>query len=318
MDESTAPQPTREKSLWFPDATLVLQAGDRLYRVFPGILAAKSAVFQDMLAFPQPANGETLDGCPLVRLSDRADDMTYFLKAIFHYDFFEAWPVLEEFSTFAAILRLSQKYQVDPLRARALMHLSERCAPTLEKWEEFTEWGVHPIELINFAREVSADWVLPQAFAACCWLDPTVLVSGLLPGIDGRTHAITLEPADLVRCIRGAIALHSTWTSKVLSFLWEPRQITGCMSPNRCLSARVSRQQDADAWRSEQVPVLELWNWYDSNRLQSSVCPICFEFMEEAPATAKEEYWQALPKIFDLPEWNILLEQRRAALDDFE
>lgn len=77
---------TKEKDLWFTDATLVLQAEDCLFRVFPGILAAKSPVFHDMLAFPQPENGEKIDGCPLVRLSDSADDMTFFLKSIFHYE----------------------------------------------------------------------------------------------------------------------------------------------------------------------------------------------------------------------------------------
>jgi hypothetical protein len=92
MDASAAdpspspPQPVREDGLWFQDATLIIQAEDRLFRVYPGILADKSPVFQDMLAFPQPEDGDTLDGCPLVRLTDSAVEATYFLKAIFHYE----------------------------------------------------------------------------------------------------------------------------------------------------------------------------------------------------------------------------------------
>ncbi|KAJ7161743.1 hypothetical protein C8R46DRAFT_1223037 [Mycena filopes] len=299
MEESTAPELTREETLWFPDATLVLQAGNRLYRLFPGILAAKSLVFQDMLAFPQPATGETFDGCPLVRLSDRADDVTYFLKAIFHYDFFEAWPVQVEFPIFAANLRLSQKYQVEPLRKRALVHLSERCAPSWEKWEEFYDWDVNPIELLNLAREVSAHWVLPQAFSACCLLDPMLLVSGWpTADVDGNMQTVILD-----------ISRH---TPLPVRRDRDAHHLDLDTAP--CLTARVSYQKDAEEWRSAGVSVLKLWNELDWDNLKVDVCSPCSEFMHASHAAAREEYWQALPKIFNMPNWNILLEQKRVEL----
>ncbi|KAJ7828105.1 hypothetical protein B0H13DRAFT_1656441, partial [Mycena leptocephala] len=70
----------------FSDATLVVQAETYLFHVFPGRLAAKSPVFQDMLGFPQPENREIYDGCPLVRFHDSSLETTYSLKAIFHYE----------------------------------------------------------------------------------------------------------------------------------------------------------------------------------------------------------------------------------------
>ncbi|KAJ7764221.1 hypothetical protein B0H16DRAFT_1526370, partial [Mycena metata] len=245
-------------------------AEDRLFRVFPRILGAKSPVFQDMLAFPQPENGEMLDGCPLVRLTDSAADTPFFLKAIFHYDFFEAWPTRAEFPIVAGIL--SQKYQVDPLRKRAL------------KWEESDEWE----------SEVSADWILPSVLAACCWLEPDELVYGL-PAGPGLTTRIILTPADIILCIRGAVKLHTTWTSKLCDFLWVPQEIPGCVEHQECWVQRVAIRQAVE---------------------QSRVCTPCFHFMQKLYMEGREEYWQALPEIFGLPAWATLEAMRDAALGD--
>ncbi|KAJ7184932.1 hypothetical protein C8R46DRAFT_1300551 [Mycena filopes] len=316
MNESTASQLTKEKSLWFTDATLVLQAETRLFRVSPGILAAKSPVFHDMLSFPQPQDGETVDGCPLVRLTDSGDDMTFFLKAIFHYDFFEPWPSTPKFPVVAGILRLSQKYQVDPLWKRALIHLSERCATSLKEAEELYDWeDAHPIELVNLAREVSADWLLPAAFAGCCWLDPAVLVHGVPAGV-GRTTALTLSPADVVLCLRAAVALHTTWSSNLVDFMWEPLRIPGCTAPDECLEARLRCRREVEESRSNKVSVLCLWhdgNWFD---VTGDFCATCVAAMRGMQDAANERYWQALPGIFDLPGWSALLAMKNAALKD--
>ncbi|KAJ7756571.1 hypothetical protein B0H16DRAFT_1538427 [Mycena metata] len=312
---SNGPMLIKEESLWFLDATLVLQAENRLFRVFPGILGAKSPVFQDMLAFPQPENGEMFDGCPLVRVSDSAVDMTFFLKAIFHYDFFEAWPTRAEFPIVAGILRLSQKYQVDPLRKRALVHLSERCAMTLQKWEESDEWEseVNPIILLNLAREVSADWILPSVLAACCWLEPDELVYGLPPS-PGLTARITLTPADIVLCMRGAVKLHTTWTSKLYDFLWVPQETSGCVEAPECFVKRVETRRAVEQCRSEKILPLYLWNDDDWQSLWAGVCTPCFHFMQKLYVESREEYWQALPEIFGLPAWATLEAMRDAAL----
>ncbi|KAJ7026095.1 hypothetical protein C8F04DRAFT_1126082 [Mycena alexandri] len=315
IEGSSGPSLIKEESLWFLDATLVLRAENRLFRVFPGILGAKSHVFRDMLAFPQPENGETFDGCPLVRLADSAADMTYFLKAIFHYDFFDAGPNRAEFPVVAGILRLSQKYQVDPLRKRALVHFSERCATSLQKWEEHEEWTseVNPILVVNLAREVSADWVLPGALAACFRVDPSTLVHGM-PAGDGSI--ITLSPVDLVLCLQGAVKLHTGWTSRLCDFLWEPREIPGCESPHQCLLSRVKIRRTAEEWRNASLTPLDLWDEEDWDLLETGVCTICLSCMQESQEVAKEEYWQALPEIFGLPGWPTLLTLKHTALND--
>lgn len=74
---------TPVESLWFEDGNLILRAEDSLFRIYSGILSARSSVFKDMFAFPPPAEGnDNMDGCPIVEVYDSAEDMTYFLQAI--------------------------------------------------------------------------------------------------------------------------------------------------------------------------------------------------------------------------------------------
>jgi hypothetical protein len=70
--------------LWFKDGNLILKAEKSLFRIYSGLLAARSSVFKDMLAFPPPVEGnEMFEGCPIVTVYDSSKDMNFFLKAIF-------------------------------------------------------------------------------------------------------------------------------------------------------------------------------------------------------------------------------------------
>lgn len=70
---------------WFDDGNIVLEVERTQFKVYGGLLSKKSDIFTDMLRVPQPSEGqETLDGCPLVRLSDdSAKDWHHCLKALF-------------------------------------------------------------------------------------------------------------------------------------------------------------------------------------------------------------------------------------------
>ncbi|KAJ6452656.1 hypothetical protein C8R45DRAFT_1193756 [Mycena sanguinolenta] len=280
---NSAPQDlVREESLWFSvQKPFVLH----LFRVFPGISAAKSPVFQDMLSFPQPQNGESYDGCPLVHLPDSAADMTHFLKAIFHYEYFEPWPTKLAFGVVASVLRMSQKYQVDHLRKRALVHLSRRYPISLDEFGCTAEWD-NPIAVANLARHVSADWILPVVLSSCAWLDPEKLLDG------------SLTPADALLCLRARDELQTYWSSKVLHFLCAPSRIPGCKTPEFCAHLRLDFRSHAEDWCEERVKVLYLWNEETWDGI-------------EGPC---DEFWNHLPNLFGLPNWQTLLTMRTAAV----
>jgi hypothetical protein len=86
MAVDSSDEPTvRSAAVWYADGTLVIRAENTLFRVYRGILASQSDIFNDMLSVPQPlavADTETFDGCVVVRVHDAAVDMERFLRTI--------------------------------------------------------------------------------------------------------------------------------------------------------------------------------------------------------------------------------------------
>lgn len=80
------PEPSRvpmRSEPWYEDGNIVLEAESTQFRIFRGILSASSSIFRDMFSMPQPSESECLvEGCPVVRLSDPAEDWKYVLKAL--------------------------------------------------------------------------------------------------------------------------------------------------------------------------------------------------------------------------------------------
>ncbi|KAJ7241866.1 hypothetical protein C8J57DRAFT_1368781 [Mycena rebaudengoi] len=294
--------PTRVIDLWFPDANLVIRVGGSLFKVFRGILATKSPVFEDMLSFPQPEDSELIDGCPVVRLFDSEKDAEYFLRALFHYDFFEPYPAEVDFETVAGVLRLSQKYQVEHLRKRALLHLSERYPTSLADWDTDSKWTHLHVEAVNLAREVSALWILPLALYRCC---DHLGISALLSG-DTR-----LDERDYRRCVEATLQLHTTHTSFMLDFLLNPASIPGCLSAAHCVPLRMHYRRTYDRLRHARLPLNVMrtsgWEFFQ-------VCAPCLAHMKERHAAAMEECWADLPAIFDVLDWESLEDMKRAAL----
>ena len=72
----------RSEEFWLEDGNLVLVARDVAFRVYRGLLAAQSTVFQDMFASASPTTDEAFDGCPVVRLSDSPEDLLHLLRVL--------------------------------------------------------------------------------------------------------------------------------------------------------------------------------------------------------------------------------------------
>lgn len=77
------PHCERSATIWFDDGNLVLRTKMKQYRVYRGVLSARSSVFRDMLSIPQPDSQETIDGCPVVDLADSAQDWDALLEVMY-------------------------------------------------------------------------------------------------------------------------------------------------------------------------------------------------------------------------------------------
>ena len=77
------PVPKKDDHYWLDDGNIVLIANNAVaFRVYKGLLARISPVFQDMFSMAQPNDVEKMEGCAVVRLQDHPQDLRAFLKIV--------------------------------------------------------------------------------------------------------------------------------------------------------------------------------------------------------------------------------------------
>ncbi|KAF7359030.1 BTB domain-containing protein [Mycena sanguinolenta] len=326
----------RVQELWFEDGSLVIQAGNSQYRVYRGILAMYSPVFQDMLSLPQPLDSDLVDNCPLVRLTDAEEEVTSFLKAIFHPTSFPSFPAQTRLCTILGCLRLSHKYEVDHLRRRALIHLSSVYRTKLSKAEvvfrneskerlpsKTRSWkwtvqdprsGTAILLVIQVAREVNAPWILPHAFydLATCYYPHCELARDA--HIDDI--ALYLSPPDQRSFAHGHCQQVISSAANILRFLSHPLKIDGCTSLYECLSLRVlATERNRQNLQINAAMPLELWG-SDQWKWLDGLCRSCLVVLKKTHADAREAFWDSLPELYGLPSWEELEKMKADAIGD--
>ncbi|KAJ7608513.1 hypothetical protein DFH06DRAFT_1248240 [Mycena polygramma] len=292
---------TRVEDLWFPDASLVLQASNRLFRVSGGLLCARSPVFRDILSIPQPENEPTIEGCPVVILHDSPDDTEYFLRAVFDSGFFERPPAPASFNVVAGILRLSLKYDVEYLQQRAILHLSAALPHTLADYDARapgSPFGARNSEfaLLTLVHELGPIWALPMAmYFACC-----LPVNALLDGIpfDGYTTHLSPSLQRTLLIARSTLAISQTHT--VLRCL-RSLPCEECASRDLCL---VKSRHAHDAFTGiKGVNPLDVMDPAVWTTLTPILCAACYRAAKTEHQAAREKVWAELPSVFGLKPW---------------
>ncbi|KAF7314922.1 hypothetical protein MIND_00006100 [Mycena indigotica] len=332
----------RVPELWFPDGNVVLQAEDHVFKVFQGILAARSPIFKDMFSFPQPqerAPEDEFEGCPLVpMMGDSAHEVACFLQAIFDSEFFPAYPARTEFDIIEGCLRMSHKYQVDYIRQRALVHLSsgfptelalldrrrynssELAAVERTSWlpPPNPEYGSIPVPVlfraISLAREVEALWILPLAFYH---------LSSHLTHPERLAHYLTFRDneeatfseRDWVAFLHGHGAFSHIaipLLSCVSNYRVDPR--CGCRAPHHCESVRLKAlgkfHDLADKRLAQPLHIFRI----AADGPLKKVCASCFEHLQLALAECREQLWNKLPRKYGIGKWEDLRKIKKEAL----
>ena len=91
LEQNSGDELMRQPDLWFSDGSIVLRAEKTMFRVHVSQLSRHSSVFCDMLSMPQPVSvgsdeheqGERVEGCPVLYLHDRAEDVMHLLRALY-------------------------------------------------------------------------------------------------------------------------------------------------------------------------------------------------------------------------------------------
>ncbi|KAJ7601539.1 hypothetical protein DFH06DRAFT_1072017 [Mycena polygramma] len=301
---SAAAELERVQDLWFPDADLILRAGNKLFRVYSHILGARSTVFHDMVAFPQPANpeGETIDNHSVVVLHDSAAEVEVFLRAVFDSSFFMPAPAATTFHTVIGVMRLAHKYDVQYLFGRALGHLSVLYP---SDFAEFMDWnsgmGITNISFpssidtdiiaLHAALEVGALWLLPSIYYGVCQYPSREFVAA-----EARGHGLGVHErvclAAQVHLVRGTAVNHKFLTS---------------LPDESCT-------EDCEVVISQALEILSDWNSSDGERddldtlgswallrMDEELCSRCDGVGRPAFDDAQLAFWTRMPALFALP-----------------
>ncbi|KAJ7753408.1 hypothetical protein DFH07DRAFT_774153 [Mycena maculata] len=327
-------QTQRVPELWFEDGNLVIQAGNSQFRVYRGILAARSPVFHDILSIPQPADAELVDSCSL-RFLNPSKSAPYQRQISSHplLRFFMPFPAKVGMDAIMGCLRLSNKYQVDYLRRRALIHMASGYPTTLSRWDEITahmEEDMNPpgnapswllpldrrytVAAVQLLREVDALWMLPVAFYRLC-IRCKDLGREIYHGAAHNDIHQILCYQDQEAFAKGHYLQIQSVTTDVLRFLTDPLDVVGCTSAKRCARARFK----AISWAMEEtrelpaIP-LDIWDAEGWEKLHST-CPTCLTAHKEAHQAARQAFWDKLPEIYALPPWEELKKLEATALE---
>ncbi|KAJ7847656.1 hypothetical protein B0H13DRAFT_2405622 [Mycena leptocephala] len=296
--------------------TLVIRADDTIFRVSKSVLCARSSVFRDMVAFPQPdVAAESLESSPVVCLHDCATDVEVFLRAIFDSNHFMPPPEPVDIHVVLGILRLAHKYDIQYLYRRALRHLGTEYPTSLADLDKDLDAlnGTVPLgfTVIQAVAQVGALWLLRSAYCFLC---------------SHPVHTIIEEAGEQWNCLSPAQRQPSLRADlhrvaglvKVHKFLHTVP--VHCEHPKKCKNIRFDVQKDLfAAILSAHGSRGAIGHWKEGSWTLLEIAGLCQVWLTDAKAkysVARRKFWDSLPAEYGLPPWHELHSLRAAALGE--
>ncbi|KAM5539634.1 hypothetical protein V8D89_006743 [Ganoderma adspersum] len=288
---------------WFDDGNIILIAQQTGFRIFRGLLAAQSTVFADMFAAASSQADETLDGCPVVHLTDSHLDVAHLLRILLPTSPL-CYPtatseVIRSFDEVSAVVRLAHKYHIQSVQDQAVRALLEHpfsinchifSSPSKQ---QISIRGAQFIGAVNLSRLTDTPLILPFALYQCSRLGSTLLDGWKRE--DGTVEHLCM--ADLKRCIDARVVLGKE-ESFVLHRHFAPVPLDKCEGLVPC-AASLERLR---------------CNTLDKERLQNSVfidrsagirrvnslCEGCKQVLQERNRVELQRIWDSLPQVFGI------------------
>ncbi|KAJ7150700.1 hypothetical protein C8R46DRAFT_1123929 [Mycena filopes] len=310
--------------LWFPADVIILRAEENIFRVPKSILAARSSVFRTMFEIPQldpavPAQGgavgdDRIDGIPVVRLHDSATDVAPFLRAVFDSSYFMPPPAAINFLELLGILKLSHKYDVGYLYKRAVSHL-ETVYPLGRS--DITSFSSNNLDYsssssldldllaIPALHRVGATWLLPTAYYSVGSYKAAMLRGEAweqLPS-EMKMSCLLLQ----VKQVQATHRIHGVYAASP--------ETCGSRASCTLTRLRVLADEDDIIVNLDHDPFAAWVDCSNNEEFDIIFCPPCFDQVNNDAGAMLSEIWNDLPTNCGLPGWNVLLEQRRIALE---
>ncbi|KAL5482525.1 hypothetical protein ACEPAI_9119 [Sanghuangporus weigelae] len=337
---------------WFDDGNLILQAdGNVCFKVHRGVLARQSEIFRDMLALPQPVASGEGEPVETVRMYDLPVELSNLLKAIYDGVTFYTRDI-EDFFFLTSILRLSTKYFIAHLRRQAIEALVRTWSFALEGHDAMVERAlqlqgslspqsnaltypyVHPLHVINLARETNIRVILPSALYFLSVYPVADILQGTHPKLQVESRSGIPRPAstlsfedmanytlmyqhrievilDFVRKFCGDRRSYPAclWKRGHLDIPIETDRPPDAESPDPCshafakLASRASR-----SWYPRTGPFR--WMLQTVNQLEHKdmrFCKVCKDSFRTDVEKHRNAIWDVLPGVVGLPSWSELI-----------
>ncbi|TFY59726.1 hypothetical protein EVJ58_g5606 [Rhodofomes roseus] len=277
-----------------------------------------------MFTVPPPADDETIEGCPVVRVTDTVHEMRTLLWALYYGRPFVNSREPMEFTVVAALARLAHKYHITDLRNDAVARIKTLYT---DKFEDFTKQQPHSHELLSYKRQdafeavqlahlVNEETILPVALYLCCqarfFEDHTAIAELMahradIDKVDLQVRVWAEE--DLSRCLVARPRLMQAKFEVVCTTFQQG------LSPS-CTGKRLSQCEEALHRVKDNILSYEVGNNYhptlDVDCLASclqddpvgeelrSFCAECMAFFRERDLAARSSAWAQLPRCFGL------------------
>ncbi|KAH9480322.1 hypothetical protein JR316_0006920 [Psilocybe cubensis] len=311
---------------WFDDGNIVLitQEDPTAFRLHRGVLARHSEVFSHMFELPQvlDSEAESFEGCQVVYIYDLPLELSNLFNAIYDSPNFTNQDA-DGFFYLAGILRLTTKYMIEQPRQSAIKYLTQTWSSTLEGHDSMVEIAlnsqpvngltypfVHPLHVLNLARETDINIVVPSALYFLSLYSLSDILSGDHPKLllehPSKPSSI-LAPSDIL--------LYSLMYQHRLQILEDfirdfcgKRIITPSCGPSsidtcgKAFSRLVSQLRRS--WSLRTGPLHFMLQTINRVSADSAICKRCRSDFARETSLLRQEVWDNLPSVVRLPSWD--------------
>ncbi|KAJ7043811.1 hypothetical protein C8F04DRAFT_1070477 [Mycena alexandri] len=296
---------TRSAEYWFDDGNIILQVESTQFRLTKSMLSMHSSVFRDMFMVPLPPDEPTIENCPVVVLSDTAQDWIHLLGAMYPKFFLEvARPPTVEL--IAGILRLSKKYDIPLFREDCFHRLRMQFPSTLAEYDSISgrtllkEEPHMLIPLVSLAREFDQISILPLIFYSIVVTESDKYMFKVMNDLD-----LSFRPADRLACLQGYVRLLDL--QSLISMSWIDKDngyipARSCPRYQACLMALKDIIYNMSRGQRPEIFILGQWiaEW------EVGLCDACRSKARKIFEDARQACWNELPGVFGLPAWEDL------------
>ncbi|KAI9435057.1 hypothetical protein H4582DRAFT_1781789, partial [Lactarius indigo] len=122
-----------------PDANIIVRSSDQVnFHVHKSLLTMSSPFFDDLLSLSQPPDGETVDGLPVVQLSEDADLLNSLISLIYPVS-----PIIpSSYEKVFALLAACQKYDMVSIQSYIRGEIGRGIFPAPVGTESFRAYAI--------------------------------------------------------------------------------------------------------------------------------------------------------------------------------